>query len=173
MSLYPPIPAGSRITSGLLSSMLPQIMWKTVNTDRAATTAFADDPDLTCVLEANATYHAIFYIHFAALDLARFKTMWNVPSGVSGNRSAMGPDQGVVLSGTSTGGTGRWGVHNFTTSVTYGTRDSGSNQCAAIEEAVFTTTGAGTLALQWAQVTSNATPSRLGAGSSLHLRRLA
>lgn len=173
MTQYPTIPAGSRITSGLLMSMLPQTMWKAVNTDRAATTTFADDPDLTVLLEANATYHACFYIHFAALDVARVKTLWTVPSGASGLRSAIGPDQGVTLSGASAGGTGRWGVHAFATSVTYGTRDSATNQCAAIEEGVITTTSAGTLALQWAQATSSATPARLGAGSSLHLRRLA
>jgi hypothetical protein len=173
MAQYPTIPAGTRITSGLLMSMLPQTMWKTVNTDRAAATTFADDPDLTVALEANATYHVCFYLHYAALDLARFKTMWTIPSGASGLRSAIGPDQGVSLSGTSAGGTGRWGVHAVTTSVTYGTRDSATNQCAAIEEGVVTTTSAGTLALQWAQVTSNATATRLGAGSSLHLRRLA
>ncbi|MFI0236319.1 hypothetical protein [Streptomyces sp. NPDC016845] len=173
MAQWPPIPAGSRITSGLLTSMLPQIMWKGANSDRSATTSFVDDPDLFASLEANATYHATFYLHFAAVDLARFKTMWNVPAGATGLRSAIGPDQGVSLSGASAGGTGRWGVHAFTTSVTYGTRDSATNQCAAIEDGVISTTTAGTLALQWAQVTSNATATRLGQGSTLHLRRLA
>lgn len=174
MAQYPIIPAGSRITSGLLMSMLPQVMYKAANTDRSATTAFTDDPDLTVALEANAVYHASFYLHYAGLDAARFKTIWSAPVGASGLRSCVGPDQGVVLSSTSTGGTGRWGVHAFTTSVTYGTRDpSATNQAFALEEGVITTTSAGTLALQWAQVTSNATASRLGAGSTLHLRRLA
>ncbi|MFD6620175.1 hypothetical protein ACFWFB_33580 [Streptomyces albidoflavus] len=173
MAQWPTIPAGSRIASGLLTSMLPQIMVKGANTDRATVTSFFDDTDLFASLEANAVYHATFYLHFAAVDLARFKTMWNVPAGATGVRSAMGPDQGVVLSGTSAGGTGRWGVHAFTTSVTYGTRDSPTNQCAAIEEGTITTTSAGTLALQWAQVSSNATATRLAQGSTLHLRRLA
>ncbi|MGW6747649.1 hypothetical protein [Streptomyces sp. NPDC055006] len=173
MAQYPSIPAGTRLTGALLTSMLPQTMWKAANLDRAATTTFADDPDLSCALEANATYHVTFYLHFSALDVARFKTIWTVPSAATGLRSAMGPDQGVVLSGTSTGGQGRWGVHSFTTSVTYGTRDHATNQCAAIEEGTVTTTAAGTLALSWAQVTSNATATRLGAYSSLHVKRLA
>ncbi|MET7514078.1 hypothetical protein ABZS88_11460 [Streptomyces sp. NPDC005480] len=173
MPRYPSILAGQRINGALLASMLPDVYWKTANLDRASTTTFADDPDLAAPLEAGATYHVTVYLHYAAIDLARFKTMWNVPSGASGLRSAMGPDQGVTLSGTSAGGTGRWGVHAFTTSVTYGTRDHATNQCAAIEEGTVTTTSAGTLALQWAQVTSNATAARLGAGSTMHVRRLA
>ncbi|MEV3857720.1 hypothetical protein AB0J38_25770 [Streptomyces sp. NPDC050095] len=172
MAQYPTIPAGTRITGGLLTSMLPQVMWKAANTDRAATTTFADDPDLTVALEANATYHVLFYLHYGALDAARLKTMWNTPAGSTGLKSAMGPDQGVILSGTSSGGTGRWGVHAFTTAVTYGTRDNNANQCAAIEEGTVFTTSAGTLALQWAQATSNATASRMGAGSTLTVRRL-
>lgn len=173
MSQYPSIAAGQRVTSLLLSRMLPLEAVKPSNTDRSSTTTFVDDPDLALQLEANAVYQVVFYLHFAALDAARFKTAWTVPSGATGNRSAVGPDQGVILSGTSSGGTGRWGAHNFTTSVTYGTRDSATNQCFAMEESTLTTTNAGTLALQWAQATSNATATRLAAGSALRAKRIA
>jgi hypothetical protein len=172
MAQYPVLLAGQRITAALLASMLPLEQWKTGNTDRAATTTFADDPDLSILLEANSTYRVEMYLHYAALDAARFKTMWNVPTGWTGNRSAVGPDQGQILSATS-GGTGRWGVHNLNTACTYGTRDNAGNQCYALEEGVVTTTTAGTLALQWAQATSNATASRLAAGSYMRVKRLA
>lgn len=173
MSQYPAIYAGQRITAALLTSMEPFNLWKTANTDRTATTTLADDPDLTVSLDANATYRVIFRLHYAATDATRFKTAWTVPSGTTGNRTAVGPDQGAILSGTSSGGQGRWGVHNFTTSVTYGTRDSASNQCSAVEEAILITTSTGTLAIQWAQATSGATATRLAAGSSLYVQRLA
>lgn len=173
MSQYPVIYAGQKITGALLTSMETIDVWKTANTDRAATTTLADDPDLTVTLEANATYRVIFRLFYAALDVARFKTAWTVPSGTTGNRAAVGPDQGVILSGTSSGGQGRWGVHNYTTACTYGTRDSAVNLCSAVEESIVVTTTSGTLAIQWAQVTSNATASRLGTGSSLHVKRLA
>lgn len=173
MSQYPTILAGQRITSSLLNSMLWVEVWKTANTDRQSTTTFADDPDLTVTLDANATYRVEMFLHFAALDVARFKTSWTVPSGATGNRSAVGPDQGTILSGTSSGGQGRWGVHAFTTSCTYGTRDSATNQCFAQEEATVVTSSAGTLALQWAQATSNATATRLAAGSYMRVRRIA
>ncbi|MFJ8804187.1 hypothetical protein [Streptomyces sp. NPDC102487] len=173
MPTYPKIPAGGRLTSGLLTSMLPIELWKAASTDRSSTTTFADDPDLTTTLAANAVYRVRFCLFYAALDAARFKTMWTVPVNASGNRSAQGPDQGVILSGTSSGGTGRFGVHNFTTACTYGTRDHATNLCIAVEEATVFTLDAGTLALQWAQATSNATAARLGIGSSLTVKRVA
>lgn len=172
MPTYPQILAGRSIKASTLEQMLPVQLWKTANTDRPSQTTLADDPDLTTVLEANATYRVIFYLHYAALDAARFKTAWTVPSGAIGGRTAIGADQGVILSATSSGGTGRWGFHNYSTVCTYGTRDSLANLCSAVEEATLTTTSGGTLAIQWAQATSNATATRLAAGSSLRVERL-
>jgi len=173
MPQYPVIYAGQRITASLLTSSEPPQFWKNSNTDRASTTTVTDDPDLTTTLEANATYRVIFYLHYAATDTARFKTQWTVPSGATGNRTAVGADQGVILSSTSSGGTGRYGVHSYTTACTYGTRNDNTLLCSAVEEATLTTSSAGTLAIQWAQATSSATATRLGAGSSLHVQRLA
>ncbi|MFF9582504.1 hypothetical protein [Streptomyces achromogenes] len=172
MATYPQILAGMRITAGLLTSMQPQQFSKAAHTDRASTTTFADDPDLTATLEANATYRVIFRLHYAAVDAARFKTQWRTPANATGARTAVGPDQGAILSGTSSGGAGRWGVHSYATACTYGTRDSTSAQCSAVEEAVLTTSSGGILALQWAQATASTTLTRLAAGSSLFLERL-
>jgi hypothetical protein len=114
------------------------------------------------------------YLHYAATNIGRFKTQWRVPSGVSGNRSCIGADQGVILSTTSSGGQGRYGVHNYTTASTYGTRDNSGNQCIAIEEGIVTTGAtAGTIALQWAQAASSTDITRMGAGSYMTVRRLA
>ena len=173
MATYPQILPGRRLTAALLTAMQPVQLWKSGNTDRPSTTTLADDPDLTTVLEAGATYRVTFYLHYAALDVARFKTAWTVPSGATGARTAVGADQGVILSSTSSGGTGRWGIHNYTTACTYGTRDHATNLCSAVEESTLTTVSGGTLAIQWAQATSNATAARLGIGSSLRVERLA
>lgn len=171
MSRYPVIQAGQRMPAAVYQSMLPDEKWKTAHEDRSSTTTFADDTDLTTLLEANATYHVIMYLHYAALSTAGFKTAWTVPSGASGNRSAQGA--GAAATDATAATTSRFGVHAFTTSVSYGTRSSSSNQCLAQEEAVLTTTSAGTLAVQWAQDTSNATATRLGAGSIMIVRRIA
>lgn len=147
--------------------------FKVADTTWTSTTTFTSDPDLQCTLAANSVYRVEIILHYAALDAARLKTQWLVPASATGNRSAVGPDQGQILSVGSSGGTGRWGVHGFTSAVIYGTRDSGVSQCFAQEEGIVTTgASGGTLALQAAQSTSNATSSRIAAGSYMRVKLL-
>lgn len=172
----PNVTSGTEITADLLNSMLPMFKYKSGNTDRASTTVFADDPDLTITLEANSVYFVEMYIAYAGLmptttTGGRFKTSWTTPSGATGNRSSIGSAAANSIDATDTNG--RFGIHNYTTSVTYGTRNSASNLCLAIETSIVTTTNAGTLALQWAQVASDATASRVGTGSYMRVRKLA
>lgn len=180
MSQYPVVYAGQRLTGSFVQSMLPLEFWKVTTTDRSSTTTLADDPDLTTLLDANATYKVEFHLHYAATPPAgtgQFKTAWTVPASATGNRTAHGMASTVSDSSSApTGGgagDGRSGVHGFATAVTYGDRASTTNQCFALEEGVVVTTNAGTLAIQWAQVTSSATVTRLSAGSFLRVKRLA
>ena len=175
MSQYPPIAAGQRITAGLLLSMLPQTVYKAGNTDRSATTTLADDPDLTVQIAANAVYEVemrIFYATTTGAGGPLFKTAWTVPSGATGNRSAMGPGSTAVDGGADNMAM-HSGVHNPSTTVTYGGRNSSTSQAVAIETGTITTVSAGTLALQWAQATSSASPVRVGTGSRMTVRRIA
>lgn len=167
-----------RLATSSTPLYVPVYRYKPANTDRNSTTTFADDPDLACPLDANAVYRVEFWLHYAAIDqvssspAGRFKSMWSVPAGWTGNRSAVGADQGTVLSSTSSGGQGRWGVHNFSTACTYGDRDSSTNQALALEEGIVTTTTAGSITLQWAQAVSNAANTRLAQGSTLCVTRI-
>jgi hypothetical protein len=161
------------MTAALAGAMLPVDLYKVADTVRTSTTTLADDPDLTVALDASATYTVEMHLLHAALDAERVKTAWTVPASATGFKAVVGPDQGVILSGTSSGGTGRWGVHNFSTSVTYGSRNSSTLLCYALERGLVTTTNAGTLALQWAQATSGGTGSRMSAGSYLCVKRIA
>jgi len=172
MSKYPTIYAGQRITGLLLQSMVPDVIRKTVATDRASTTTLADDPDLTTQLEANAVYYVEMELWYAASTLSSgIKTAWTVPSGVTGNRSALG--MASTVSDTTPAGVGRWGVHNYTTAVFYGDRQSTTNLILARETSVVTVgSTAGTLALQWAQDTSDATSCRMGVGSLMRVTRI-
>lgn len=169
MSRYPVLYAGQRLTAPLLSSIIPDRIWKVTNEDRASTTTLAADSDLTTTLEANASYHVLFYIHYAAVSAAGFQTDWTVPSGATAGRSALGAGSTQVSSDNVPG---RFGVHTYSTATEYGDRASATNQMIAIEEAVVFTTSAGTLALRWAQATSNATATRVGAGSYMEIKRL-
>lgn len=164
--------AGRTVASTATPIGVPRFAWKTANLDRTTAT-LSDDPDLTMQLDANAVYRIEFRLHHAAVDTVRFRTQWTVPSGATGNRSAIGPDQGVILSSGSSGGTGRFGVHGFTTACIYGSRNDNALQCVSIEEGTVFTTTAGTCAIQWAQSTASATFTRLAQGSFMRVTRLA
>lgn len=174
MTSYPNIVPGTRVTADLLNSMMPVMIYKSAHTDRVSTTTLADDPDFTVPLEAGGVYFVKFFLWHAATNATRFKCAWRIPSGATGSRSGIGPDQGVVLSTTSSGGQGRWGVHNSSTVNTYGSRDDPSLTCFALEEGmVFMGSSAGTMSLQWAQATSGTSLVRLAQGSYMEIRRLA
>lgn len=167
----------NRLASSGTPLFTPVYRYKPADTPRTTAT-LADDPDLTCLLDAGAVYRIEFTLHYAAIDLVsgspagRFRTQWTVPAGASGFRSAVGPDQGQTLSGTSSGGQGRWGIHQFGTACTYGDRGDNTLLCTAFEEATVFTTNAGTVALQWAQAVANATSTLLGQGSTLRVTRI-
>lgn len=176
-SIYPSPLAGQRVTAALLQAMLPTIIVKTASTDRSSTTTLADDPELTTTLAANAIYFVEFFLFFAG-NLGDMKTAWTVPSGATGNRSAIGPGSNAD-GGTSNAMdniSGRFGVHGYSTTVAYGGRTTGStaslSQEAAIETSLMTTTNAGTCAIQWAQVTSNANATRMASGSLCRITRI-
>ncbi|MFJ8146550.1 hypothetical protein ACIQ6R_15985 [Streptomyces sp. NPDC096048] len=169
MSQYPVLYAGRRLQTGLLSSMLPTEAYKRVTTTRTATTTTADDPDLAFTLEANAIYFVEFYVHYQAPSAELIKTTWSVPSGAIGLRSAWGVASGVVSADPS--GDGRWGIHAFTTTCTYGTRSSAS-QSMLVETGQVETTAAGTVAFQWAQATSGLTGVQVCSGSYGRAKRI-
>lgn len=169
---YPDWAAGDLITASGLNYTQGQRIYKAAATSRSSTTTLADDPDLTVTLDANAVYFIEMHLHFVAQTTPLIKTAWTVPSGATGNRMAIG--SGSAASDTNMNNvSGRFGVHGFTTEVVYGTRGANTNQSGAIESAIVTTTSSGTLALQWAQNTSNATASQMSAGSMMFVKRIA
>ncbi|GAX54752.1 hypothetical protein [Streptomyces olivochromogenes] len=164
--------AGTLIVAGQYQ---PVIVQKTSDTARNTNT-FADDPALTVSLAASAKYIVEIHIMYGTTDTARIKTQWTVPSGATGTRFAEGADQGVILSSTSAGGTGRHGAHNYTTAVQYGGRNDNTLFCAAHETALVTTTSSGTLALSWAQQTTTAGSTQaavVAGGSWMRVQRIA
>lgn len=169
---YPNWAAGDPITAANLNYTQGQVIVKTSGTQRASTTTLADDPDLTVTLDANATYFVEAWLHFVSPTTEGIKTAWTTPSGASGNRLAFG--EGSTQSASNADNvSGRFGVHGFGTSVTYGDRASNTTQCAAIETAIVTTSSSGTLAVQWAQATSGANAAEMSAGSCLRVKRVA
>lgn len=163
-SIWPFYTAGQKATAADLAAAQPLIAYKTASTDRSSTVTFTDDPELTFALAANAVYIVEFFMFYAG-NTGLMQTKWTVPSGSSGNRSAMGPGSAAV-DANSNNISMRSGVHAYATAVLYGNRGTGSlNQSIAVETALVTTLTSGTCAISWTQGTSNAAATRMGAGS--------
>lgn len=170
---YPTWLAGQTVTAALLSSMLPLEAYKTGNTDRLSTTTFVDDPDLTFDLEANAVYFVEFFLLMGATTAADIKTSWTVPSGAAGLKSVIGPGSAAVDANADNISM-RTGVHGFTTQINYsGVRNATASLFRGYEHAIVTTFAAGTCAIRWAQVASDAAASRMSAGSYARAKRVA
>lgn len=170
-SVYPDLTAGLPLTADLFTASQDSFVYKQVTTSRVNNT-FADDPELQYPLEAAGVYLVEFLIHAASNTAAGFRTMWNAPTGASGLKECWGADQAVTLDSAG-GGVPRSGVHQLNSSIGYGDRgDNNTSQHLIEERAVVTTLGAGNLAIQWAQITTNATSAIVAIGSYMKVRRL-
>lgn len=168
---YPTIPAGTRLTASLLRSMLPQTVRKTADTSRAATTTFADDDHLTFAVEAGAVYRMIGAIKYFADPTPDIKVQFTTPSGTLGEWSWMMPGSTTAATGT-TGYSIRTETNDVSGSRTgYGTSDS--QHFTPISGLWRIGSVAGSITLQWAQNTSNATATVLYTDSWLEFKRIA
>lgn len=135
----------------------------------ASSTTAQSDNDLTYALLANASYEIEACLIVTGSTAGDIKTQWSVPSGATGSRLCHGPTS------TAAGFTGqeqteaRMSAHGWTTSVAYSIEGSA---VAIVERGPIATTSAGTLTLQWAQVTSSATATVVGANSYLRVTRI-
>lgn len=169
MSTYPTVLAGQDITADLMNSMLPQYKYKTAGTIRTNNT-LTDDPDLTIQLAANAVYVIEFHIAYCA-NTTNIRALWTIPSGATGTRMVQ------ALGSTQTGNDNtsvQSRVISLTSAANYGDASSvAAVNCYAFEQAVLTTTNAGTCAFQWAQTATTAENTQVGAGSYMKVTRIA
>lgn len=174
MSTWPPIAAGQSITAGLLTSMLVEEIVKQGDTDRASTTTQLIDPELQMAMVANAVYHVEFFIYAGASTAGDFQTTWQVPSGATGLKNVHGPGSGATANSSADNQTARLGVHGFGTNCLYnGSRNGTALYVRVYESGIVTTAGsAGTCGLLWAQGTSDATATRVAAGSIMRVKRI-
>jgi hypothetical protein len=112
-------------------------------------------------------------VRYATTSAAGFKTAWTVPAGVtSTTRTVMGAGSTQVDTAADNDA-GRYGLHNYATSISYGDRNNVSNQLILIETSVVVTTTAGNVALQWAQDASTAVNTAVGSNSLIRATRIA
>lgn len=155
----------ARVSS--IESTLSNYTFKTAATTRASTVTIADDPDLKLYLEANSRYFVEFFIMGAAITLADIKTAWSAPVGYSGARRVLGPGTTSTTSTLADNAVVRIGAHNIETEIPYnGIRDA-NNTYFQIQEVGLILVGstAGYLNFRWAQNSTQATGSVVGADS--------
>jgi hypothetical protein len=168
MSAYPVYQAGQRVTAGLLASAQPLSAIKGADESRASTTTLTADAELTLAVAAGATYELEAYLvysqNLAASSTTGIKIGWSGPSGAALLWTSNGTDGPTSLTG-----------NDVTAQSISATRSLPANlgtSMSASASGLLTVAGtAGTLALTWAQVASNATPTLMRAGSWVRLLR--
>ena len=165
MSQYPTWTAGQRVTAAQLTLMEPLLVYKLAAEAVTSSTTLQNDDELFLPVAANAFYILDCWIQFNALVGADIKIAWTVPTSATMNYSALGTgptnytdyDTSVVSSGTARPAKG----------------NAPTPQAISSRGHLQTSSTAGTLQLQWAQNTSNATATSVLAGSWIRLNRVA
>jgi len=157
--------AGQVVTAAYLRAWManwaPLSVVKIGNTSRASVTAHADDPELQLAVAANTSYMVeSLMIYDAGLGLISLGL--TIPAGATSSFTPEGLDVAVTASTT---GAQRRAIGGA------GIGSGGAGVATAADPRAIVTVGAtpGTVAINWAQNTSNATATILKAGSWLKL----
>ncbi len=153
--------AGQRLLAADLQRIMPLVVYKTANETVNNSAGYQDDNHLALTLEANATYECWLHGIYSSGTTPDLKYQFSKPSGatladwsVLAYNTASALAFGVAPAGDFTPG----GLTGTTTFDSWG---------------LVTTTNAGTLRVQWAQNTANASDTIMRAGSYLRALRIA
>ncbi len=168
---YPTLAAGQRLTASLLRSMQAQVVRKTADTSRSATTTAADDPHLVFDVEANAVYTMWGWIKYFADPTPDIQFKFVGPTGALGEWAWNPPGSGTAASSTA-----GYSIRTETNDINvaragYGTSDT--QMYTPVSGCWRIGSTAGTIAFQWAQNSSNATASIVYTDSWLAFLRVA
>lgn len=157
MAKYPDWTVGTDVSAANLALGIPDYYVKAASSTKANNT-FADDTELAGIALGVGTFHVRLFLfaHCTGSATPDIKTQWTF-SGTWNNplRMCIGP------SSTNTGGRDaltpmKMSAEPAATSVSYGLAASSGFTCITEESMDVTVTVAGNLALQWAQVTTDA-----------------
>jgi hypothetical protein len=154
----------SRINSWFINTLYAA---KTATESVVSSTAFQDDDDLTVAVEANCVYDLAVVLNYDGHVSGDFKSQTVLPAGATIAGQVVGIHSGAASANDV-----------YTTAWDGGAVNAGGlgagTTCAWSGRGLLTVAGtAGTCKLQWAQIFSHATATRLFAGSYLVLRRVA
>lgn len=169
---YPSIPAGRRITSGLLTAMLPVTARKTTDTSRSSTATPAPDEHLLFSVEANAVYAWEGWLKYFADPAADLQVDFTVPAGSLGEWNGFGAGSGTAGVAVTAGYMIRTEANDVSqTRNYYGSTDS--THGLLLHGLLRVGSTAGTFSLDWSQGTSNAIATVVHTDSWLRLQRIA
>lgn len=141
---------------------------KSADENVTASTTLQPDDELSIAVSANTTYWLEAMIIYKGPSAGDIKIHWSLPSGATVDWSS---------NGLGTGAAGTVEVvsrsyHNAGSTIGLGCIDT-STECCALPMGVVVIGGtAGNVVLEWAQNTSNATPSTVIADSMMTLTRI-
>lgn len=140
---------------------------KTSTESVTSSTTLQNDDQLVLPMSANSKYLIEGFWLYDGATAGDMKVAFTVPSGASLNWAAFGPTSGVSVSSynafasTTSGGT-----------LAIACNGTGSVMCMQPKGYVATSSTSGNLQLQWAQVASSGTATRIFLGSWLKLTRV-
>lgn len=181
---YPTLVAGQRLTASLMRSMLPQIMRKSSDTQRSATTTATADPHLQINVEANAVYIWNGWLKYSGPPAADLLLDFSVPSGSLGEWTGSGGGTSavtgasaapalVVDTATSRGYMVRLESSDVAQSRAFGTISTTDVLSIQMYGTLRVGSTAGTWSLDWAQNTSDATATTVYTDSWINMIRVA
>lgn len=167
-----PFFAGTRLLAADLNALagLERVIVKAADQLYLSDNVLRNDTELVMSLAADSTYQVEFILGAVgqASSTGDIQTAWTIPSGATGSKYCYGPSTATTDRTNTTMEAIGTGVTNV---AQYGTVSTTSS-IAIRERGFVTTTSAGTLTLQHAQITSNANSTGIRAGSIMVVRRV-
>ena len=172
---YPTFTAGQKVTAAMMQATVPLVATKAIDQSVTSSTTLVNDADFQFSVLANASYVIDSYLQWVGSNTGNIKFAFTFPTPGTLHWAALGPndtDAGFASGGTRGGS--EWWIKNAQTSsptgsIQYAASTAGLN--GRISGLLVGQT-AGTVVLQWAQLTSNATATTLKSGSWMSLRRI-
>lgn len=166
-ALYVPTAAEFAAILAAIAELRPIVKIKSGN-QSVPNTTLVNDSELFASLAASATYRVDVLLAVTGSTAGDLKVAWTVPSGASGTRFCLGPASSSTARSDTTMAVA---ALSLTASTAYGT-SSASAAVSVRETLTVQTSSAGTLTMQFAQQTADATATTVQAGSVLIATRM-
>lgn len=170
--------AGAKLRASVLSALITEVRpvaaFKTTDTSRSSTITRTADPDLTIALPANSEwdFHCVLIIETAASAAGDFSGEWDYPANANVSYGVIALVD-TLAGGLSADAYSRGLARDATAPTTqFDVGVSTSRNAVLISGRIVLGATAGSLTLNWAQLSSNANATVLQDGSRLIAHRV-